>query len=164
MVLFVTSSPYVNDADRAILSNDNEFIDRIRSGVVKLDISQITYVEIMNHSLLYHTVRDVYECKGSLTETAAKLEKEHFFRISNCYLVNLEYVESVCASDTTVNGEVLSVSHFPFNAKSRHVIKKLGFACEGLLRCAQGLPDGTAYDLMCYSLLKSEYEARKLDK
>ena len=31
MVLFVTSSPYVNDADRAILSNDNEFIDRIRA-------------------------------------------------------------------------------------------------------------------------------------
>ncbi|MDD5897572.1 MAG: GNAT family protein [Clostridia bacterium] len=60
--------------------------------------------------------------------------------------------------------EVLSVSHFPFNAKSRHVIKKLGFACEGLLRCAHGLPDGTACDLMCYSLLKSEYEARKLDK
>ncbi|MDO5144970.1 MAG: LytTR family DNA-binding domain-containing protein [bacterium] len=82
----------------------------IRTGVMKLDVGQITYVEIMNHSLLYHTVRDVYECKGSLTETAAKLEKEHFFRISNCYLVNLEYVESVCASDATVNGEVLSVS------------------------------------------------------
>ena len=31
MVLFVTSSPYVGDADRAILSNDNEFIDRIRA-------------------------------------------------------------------------------------------------------------------------------------
>ena len=30
MVLFVTSSPYVHDADRAILSNDNAFIDRIR--------------------------------------------------------------------------------------------------------------------------------------
>ena len=30
MILFITSSPYVNDADRAILSNDNEFIDRIR--------------------------------------------------------------------------------------------------------------------------------------
>lgn len=30
MVLFITSSPYVNDADRAILSNDNHFIDRIR--------------------------------------------------------------------------------------------------------------------------------------
>ena len=31
MTLFVTSSPYVCDADRAILSNDNEFIDRIRA-------------------------------------------------------------------------------------------------------------------------------------
>ena len=31
MVFFVTSSPYVNDADRAILSNDNDFIDRIRA-------------------------------------------------------------------------------------------------------------------------------------
>ena len=31
MTLFITSSPYVNDADRAILSNDNAFIDRIRA-------------------------------------------------------------------------------------------------------------------------------------
>ncbi len=31
MVLFITSSPYVNGADRALLSNDNEFVDRIRA-------------------------------------------------------------------------------------------------------------------------------------
>ena len=31
MVLFITSSPYVNGADRALLSNENEFIDRIRA-------------------------------------------------------------------------------------------------------------------------------------
>lgn len=30
MVLFLTSSPYINGADRALLSNENEFIDRIR--------------------------------------------------------------------------------------------------------------------------------------
>ena len=33
MVLFVTSSPYVNDADRAILSNDNGFSDHIREAL-----------------------------------------------------------------------------------------------------------------------------------
>lgn len=82
----------------------------IRSGVVKLDISQITYVEIMNHSLVYHTVKERYECKGSLTDAATRLEPEHFFRVSNCYLVNLEYVDSVQGSDVTVNGEVLAVS------------------------------------------------------
>lgn len=31
MILFLTSSPYVIGADRALLSNDNEFIDRIRA-------------------------------------------------------------------------------------------------------------------------------------
>lgn len=33
MILFLTSSPYVIGADRALLSNDNEFVDRIRAGL-----------------------------------------------------------------------------------------------------------------------------------
>lgn len=82
----------------------------IHSGMVKLDVSQITYVEIINHCLIYHTVKDSYESKGSLTDAAARLEPEHFFRISNCYLVNLEYVDSVQQSDAVVAGEVLAVS------------------------------------------------------
>lgn len=60
--------------------------------------------------------------------------------------------------------QVLSVSHFPFNQKSRRVIKKLGFAYEGTLRHAHDLPDGSVSDLMCYSLLRSEYETRKTGK
>lgn len=82
----------------------------IHSGVIKLDVSQITYVEIINHCLIYHTRKDSYESKGSLTDAAARLEPEHFFRISNCYLVNLEYVDSVQQNDAVVNGEVLAVS------------------------------------------------------
>lgn len=31
MTLFITSSPFIDEAERAILSNDNEFVDRIRS-------------------------------------------------------------------------------------------------------------------------------------
>lgn len=82
----------------------------IRSGIIKLDISQIIYAEIINHELIYHTAKENYTVKGSLTEAAARLEPEHFFRISNCYLVNLEYVDAVQNNDVTVAGEVLSVS------------------------------------------------------
>ena len=82
----------------------------IHSGIVKLDVSQITYVEIINHSLIYHTQKESYESKGSLTDAAARLEPEHFFRISNCYLVNLEYVDSVQQNDAIVDGKVLAVS------------------------------------------------------
>lgn len=56
---------------------------------------------------------------------------------------------------------VVSVGHFPFNQKSRRVIKKLGFTCEGTIRHALELPDGTVTDNVVYSLLKEEYEAQK---
>ena len=59
---------------------------------------------------------------------------------------------------------VLAVSHFPFNQKSKRVIKKLGFTYEGVLRHAHALPDGSVSDLVCYSLLKSEYEVHKQGK
>jgi len=60
--------------------------------------------------------------------------------------------------------EVVSVNHFPTNQKSRRVIKKLGFTPEGTLRHAVRLPDETVTDVMTYSLLREEYEARKKNK
>lgn len=33
MILFITSSPFIDGADRAVLSNDNAFIDRIREAL-----------------------------------------------------------------------------------------------------------------------------------
>jgi len=63
-----------------------------------------------------------------------------------------------------LNCQVLSVTHFPFNQKSRRVIKKLGFVYEGIQRHAHDLPDGSVSDLVCYSLLRSEYEAHKQGK
>lgn len=82
----------------------------LRTGMAKVELSQITYVEIVNHDLIYHTQEGDFTCKGSLTEAADRLEKEHFFRISNCYLVNLEYVECIQNGTVTVNGQVLTVS------------------------------------------------------
>lgn len=55
---------------------------------------------------------------------------------------------------------VVSAAHFPFNTKSRHVIKKLGFTFEGTLRGAWRMPDGKIADELCYSMLRAEYEAR----
>lgn len=59
---------------------------------------------------------------------------------------------------------VISADHFPFNTQSRRVLKKLGFVLEGTIRQARPLPNGTVADLVTYSLLRSEYEARKTGK
>ena len=60
---------------------------------------------------------------------------------------------------TQKNCRVVSAYHFPGNARSRRVIRKLGFVPEGTLRLAGTLPDGQVTDEVCYSLTKAEYEA-----
>ncbi|NLO85184.1 MAG: GNAT family N-acetyltransferase [Clostridiales bacterium] len=56
---------------------------------------------------------------------------------------------------------IIGVSHFPTNGQSKRVIEKLGFSYEGTIRHAQQLPDDSITDIVCYSLLKSEYEEQK---
>ena len=55
---------------------------------------------------------------------------------------------------------VVSAYHFPKNAKSKRVIKKLGFTPEGTLRLATTLPDGTVTDDVCYSITREEFAQR----
>ena len=92
---------------------------------------------------LGYTLGEDYWGQGFATETCRELIR-HAFEGLNC--------------------AVVSVSHFPFNQKSKRVIKKLGFVYEGVQRHAHDLPDGTVSDLVCYSLLRNEYEAQKQGK
>lgn len=82
----------------------------IRGGIQKLDVSRITYVEVQDHDLIYHSTEGSYPSKGSLMEVEKSLESSHFFRCNKCYLVNLEYVESVQNNDILVNKVWIQVS------------------------------------------------------
>ena len=55
--------------------------------------------------------------------------------------------------------EVLSISHFAGNDRSRRVIEKCGFRREGVLLRAFRRGDGAVFDNVCYSLLREEYFA-----
>ncbi len=96
-----------------------------------------------NARKLAYALGEEYWGQGYATETCRELIRHAFEELD-------------CA--------VLSVNHFPFNHKSKRVIKKLGFAYEGVQRHAHDLPGGEVSDLVCYSLLRSEYEARKQGK
>lgn len=81
-----------------------------KGGIQKLDVSKITYVEVRDHDLIYHTTEQEYLSKGSLTDVEAVLDQYHFFRCNKCYLVNLEYVEGVQNNDILVAGDLVQVS------------------------------------------------------
>jgi len=57
----------------------------------------------------------------------------------------------------TMELDLISVVHYPFNAQSRRVIEKLGFRYEGTLRQATTLFTGQVHDDVCYSMTKEEW-------
>lgn len=81
-----------------------------KGGLKKLDVSQITYVEVRDHDLIFHTAEKEYLSKGTLSDVEQMLEQQHFFRCNKCYLVNLEYVEGVQNNDILVAGDLVQVS------------------------------------------------------
>ncbi len=56
--------------------------------------------------------------------------------------------------------DILSVNHYPENARSRRVIEKCGFTCEGTLRRSKIIFDGSVKDICTYSMLREEYRER----
>ena len=82
----------------------------VKGGVKKLDISQITYVEIQDHDLIFHTAIGVLRSKGKLAEIEEQLDPKQFFRCGKSHLVNLEFVEGVENSNVQVGDDVVQVS------------------------------------------------------
>ena len=82
----------------------------IKGGMQKLDVSKITYIEVNNHDLIFHTLSGEYLTKGAMKEVEASLGAENFFRCNKCYLINLEYVESVQNFDVILGKDVVQVS------------------------------------------------------
>ena len=95
--------------------------------------------EVDNARMLGYALGEAHWGQGYATEAAAAVLRYAF--------------EELCCP-------VVSAYHFPKNAKSKHVIKKLGFVPEGTLRLATTLPDGTLSDDVCYSMTRDEYVAR----
>lgn len=81
-----------------------------QGGMIKQDISQITYIEVQDHDLVYHTVNGNYTAKGSLAEAEQILGSKNFFRCNKGYLINLEYVKSIQNYDVQVGDTWLQVS------------------------------------------------------
>ena len=81
-----------------------------KGGAKKLDISEICYVEVQNHDLIFHTMDGDYTTKGSMRDIENSLDKDKFFRCNKCYLINLDYVESFYNYDVVVGKDVVQVS------------------------------------------------------
>lgn len=91
--------------------NRGEFINiKTKTGIIRLDISEIAYVEVRKHDLIYHANGEEFCARGTLKSVTQELEKHYFSLCNNCYLVNLAYVRKVNKTIILSTGDELFVS------------------------------------------------------
>ncbi|UTR15290.1 LytTR family DNA-binding domain-containing protein [Salipaludibacillus sp. LMS25] len=83
---------------------------RVKSGVTRLKVSDIYYVESRGHKLLYSTKEGKYVTTGTMKELEDDLSSYHFFRGHKGFLINLEHVDGMNESCAIVQGDELPVS------------------------------------------------------
>ena len=89
--------------------NDNKEVElylKVAGGTKRISASDILYVEIRNHLLVYHTICENIETWGTMKD-AEKALPETFVRCNHAYIVNLKYVTSVKNDDIIIEGNQL---------------------------------------------------------
>ena len=106
---------------RLTMRIDDEIFIQNAQGGFKIKISDIFYVEVIKHYVIFHTPRGEVKMWGSLSDIEKRLPDKKFARCNNCYLINLKYVDKIEGNDLYIGGEVLAVSR----GKKQEFMKKL---------------------------------------
>lgn len=80
------------------------------SGVKKLDISDIYYIESQGHYVRYKTEKDEFISRTTLKELGDVMCGHGFFRCSKGYLVNMKHVDGISGGDCIIRGEQIPIS------------------------------------------------------
>ncbi len=91
--------------------NDKKIILSSAGTRICLSANDITYVEVADHKLIYHTQEESYESYGTMKKAIEQLGNDNFSLCNNCYLVNLRYVKKIEKYTAFVGNDELMISH-----------------------------------------------------
>lgn len=90
---------------------NRDLLLRTESGVVRIPLSQIRYVEVRGHHCVYHTAAGEYKQYRTMKSVEEELSGRDFARCNNYLLVHLPFVDKIEDLTVTVAGETLPISH-----------------------------------------------------
>ncbi|HBF7094338.1 TPA: response regulator transcription factor [Clostridioides difficile] len=61
----------------------------------KLNVNEITYIEVQKETITIHTLNEVYKINGTMSNIEKEIDCSRFFRCHKSFLVNLEHVKSI---------------------------------------------------------------------
>lgn len=88
----------------------HEIILSTSDGNIRVKISDLDYVEVNDHQILYHTANGVFRAYGSMKPLLKQFPSEQFYLCNRCYLVNLRNVSRIEGSSVIVGGDKLLIS------------------------------------------------------
>ena len=80
------------------------------SGVKKLDIDNIFYIESEGHNLNFYTTGGDFTIRAKIGDFEEQLAPYNFFRSNKGYLVNLKFVDGVENGSCIIAGKQLLIS------------------------------------------------------
>ena len=83
--------------DRIIKQQSSEKTIRIasESETANVRLNDIVYVEVMNHTIIYHTIQSDISLRGTLAEALDQLGKEDFVQIHRAYLIPINKIFNI---------------------------------------------------------------------
>ena len=83
---------------------------RSPNGTVIVSENEISYVEVFDHNLVYHTTKGEYTVRGRLSDVQEKLNPERFVVCNRSFLVNLRYVSNITSDYLMIGDTRISIS------------------------------------------------------
>lgn len=121
----ITMSMFSLIMDRALVRLDGEaerFVILKKDGeTLRVPVSRIRYIEVVDHDLIYHTTEKDITLRASLNNAEKELTDFGFFRCSRYAMVNLKYVTSVKEYEVYLGSESVAISH----SKRQSLLKTL---------------------------------------
>lgn len=89
---------------------DRKLVIKIKSGYQTLYLSQIKYIEVNVHDIFIYTTQGTFKTRGTLKLIEKELSSPKIEKCSNCFLINLDYVESIMKDDIIIDGKRIKIA------------------------------------------------------
>lgn len=106
--------------------NEHYITLTVKGGILRLDVSELYYVESSGHNLVFHTGNGSYLSSGTMKSMEDQLAGLGFSRANKCYLINLKHVEGIQDKCAVVKGEQLQISRPRMNVFMQDLTKYWG--------------------------------------
>lgn len=90
--------------------SENNLIIKNKGKIYKINIDDITFIEVINKDIMVHTKKQIYDTKTSMKIIEKELVRYGFYRCHKGFLVNMKYVQTIYKNSILINNIEVPIS------------------------------------------------------